>query len=59
MAFCRELLYVPENGFHHHYHSGVTAVGVVIYCLARPQTVFPEVVDMYFHKPFLYGAAGY
>ena len=48
-----------ENRLHHHHHSGVSAVGVIVHVAARPQAVFAQVVNLYFHQSLLSCPAHY
>ena len=58
MAFSLQVIDAVENGLHHHHHTGVPAVGVVVHGLAGAKAVFPEVMDVDLHKALFYGSSG-
>ena len=59
VPFCFQFFDHTVHGFDHHHHSGIAAVAVVVYVTAWANSVFPQVVDVYFHKPLFDGASDY
>ena len=58
MPFGLEVIDAVENRLHHHHHSGVSAVGVVVHGLAAPKAVFAEVMYMDLHQALFHGPSG-
>ena len=45
------------QGLHHHHHSGISTVAVVVHLLVRALAVFARVVDIDFHDALADGTA--
>ena len=58
VPFCLQVIDAVEYGFHHHYHAGVSAIGIIVYGLAAAQPIFAKVVDINLGQAFFDGPGG-
>ena len=59
IPFRFEFVYHIENRLHHHNHSGISAVGIVVHVLSGTDAVFSQVVYLYVYQSVFYRTPHY